>query len=253
MKTAYIVTSVINARTDRPLTYSATRTVFSADDRLRHTIMTVASLDQICDENSTIYLLDMSDNWQQYKSQLAYQTNLKFISIKEEFSEIFDEVTTHANKSRCETLVMSEFLKKYKSELINYDFITKVSGRYFIDGSFNPEIFSEQNKGKVFYKKPLEFEWSDSWQYQMVDRRIIQQTNTLKQYSSVIFSWSIEYYDQFQDMFTRMTELLNQPSMMHYDIETLSYFFTRQYSDDIIETDWIVYGWDGTNGRFLRY
>jgi hypothetical protein len=47
--------------------------------------------------------------------------------------------------------------------------------------------------------------------------------------------------------------LLQQPLMHHYDIETLSYYFTRAYEDKIIEVDWKVSGWDGTSGRFMYY
>ena len=47
--------------------------------------------------------------------------------------------------------------------------------------------------------------------------------------------------------------LLDQPSMNHYDIETLSYYFTRQHESTVVETDWIVSGWDGTSGRYMYY
>jgi hypothetical protein len=41
--------------------------------------------------------------------------------------------------------------------------------------------------------------------------------------------------------------------MAHYDIETLSYYFTRPHEKQIIETDWKVCGWDGTSARFMYY
>lgn len=254
MKHAYIVTSMIQPRTDIPLTYSPIRSYFNADDRLKHTIMTIASLDSLTDKRSSIiYLLELSEHTNAYQTYFGYQSNLKFINVKEEFPEIYREITSHANKSRCETLLMSYFLKKYEQELSDCEFITKVSGRYFLDGSFDTSIFSPENSNKLFFKSPLAYEWKDEWGYDFVDLRSKTGDNLLRQYSSVVFTWTKPYYTKILTMYDTMADLLSRPTMQHYDIETLLYFLTREYSDDIIETDWIVYGWIGPTGQFTRY
>lgn len=171
MKKAFIITSSIDVSNDYPLTYSQTRSYFSAEERLRQTIYTLASLDSIRDDNVDIFLIDASESWEQYESILRHQKNLRFISIKKELSEIYNTVRTHQNKSHCETLIVSTIMAKYYNDLKNYDFLIKLSGRYFVDGSFTTNLFNEYNKEKLFFKKPLTFEWSDSWGYQMVDRR----------------------------------------------------------------------------------
>lgn len=252
MKKAFIITSAIEVDNNFPLTYSDKRSHFSNEERLRQTIMSIAFVDRLRDD-ITIYLLDTSKDWTKFRDLFRYQRNLKFISVAEEFPDIHEKVTTHPNKSYCECLMMSQFLRKYKMEFMQYDFVFKLSGRYFLDGSFDIGICSEENSNKIFYKRPLEFEWRDEWNYNLVDRRKEQGTNTLRQYVSILFGWTKPHYDHFLDMFTGMACLLNQPSYSHLDIETLGYYFTRPFEQDIIENEWIVYGWDGASGKFWRY
>lgn len=253
MKKAFIVTSAIEINNDFPLTYSKKRSHFDTDERLRQTIVSIATLDLLGDSDTTIYLLDVSTNWQTFEQLFQYQRNLKFISVKEHLPDIHTEATTHPNKSYCESIIMSNFLRKFKQELKEFDYIFKLSGRYFVDKSFDITICNEDNLDKIFYKRPLEFQWRDEWNYHIVDRRQQQGTNTLRQYCSVLFGWGKDHYDHFLDIFTGMASMLKQPSMIHLDIETLGYFLTRPFEKQVIETSWIVYGWDGATGKFWRY
>ena len=253
MKKAFIITSAIDVDNNYPLTYSKTRSIFSSEDRIKHTIFTINSLDMACDNDATLFLVDISDNYQQYRDILRFQTNLVYVSVKEEFPEIYNEVRMHPNKSYCETVILLSFIKKYKLELETYDYIFKVSGRYFVDNKFDVSIFNEFNQGKFFFKKPLSFEWNENWNYQMVDRRQIQGNNRLHQYSSVLYGFSSYQLNRMLDIYHVIAVFTSHPATMSYDVETLLYYFTRPYSDSIIETDWIVYGWDGTSGNFLRY
>jgi len=253
MKKAFIITSGIEINNNNPLTYSASRSYFSNEERLRQTIATIASVDQATDNETTIYLVDISDNWQNYQNLFSYQTNLKYISVKHEFPEIFIEVTTHPQKSRCECLILTTFMRKYEQDLKQYDFLFKFSGRYLLDRSFDISLFDNSNNNKLFYKKPLKWEWNDSWGYSMVDLRKQQDDNYLNQYSSVLVGWTQIYQDKIIEIFDSIATLLSQPEMYHYDVETLSYYYTRSYASDIIETDWKVYGWLGTSGQFVRY
>lgn len=254
MKKAFIVTSALNVDNANPLTYSDKRTHFGTDDRIRHTAMTVATLDMKSDDNTVIYLLDCSAGGGADNSNLfGYQKNLRFINVATEFPEIYQQVTTHPNKSHCECLMLAAFMRKYRTELLAFDFIFKISGRYFTDSSFDTTVFNKYNRNKIFYKTPLEFDWSDSWGYNIVDRREQQGDNKLRQYCSVLYGWGNEHFDHFLDMYTAVACMLDLPSMIHMDIETLGYYFMRPFERDIIETDWIVYGWDGTSGRFMRY
>lgn len=253
MKTAFIITSAINVSNDYPLTYSKTRSHFGAEERCRQTIFTVNSILQATKGMDTdIWIVDISEDWGNYIGNFMFYPNVKFISFAHDFPEHIKDVLTHPNKSRCECTILSQFLKKHKQKFSEYDYVFKMSGRYFFDGSFDINIIKD-NPDKILYKKYIEFEWQDSWGYEFVDRRADQGNNKLRQYSSVLFGWGKKHQPYFLDMFTSVSYMLDRPNMYHYDIETLGYFFSRQYADDIIETDWIVSGWDGASGRFVRY
>lgn len=253
MKKVFFVTSSIEVNNDYPLTYSAVRSHFSSEERFRQTCFTISSLDSIRDPNLDIFVIDLSENWEQYAGILEYQKNLKFISVKKEFPEIFLEARTHKNKSHCETLILSTFIQSRIKELEQYDYFFKLSGRYFIDGSFGTDWFTNDNTSKMFFKHPMKFDWIDSWPYQMVDRRSIQGDNKLYQYSSVLYGWGKDHFASILDINRVVCEITGSNKGQYYDIETLLYYFTRDFEKDIINVSWLVNGWDGVNGRYLKY
>ncbi|NBP00386.1 MAG: hypothetical protein EBU90_09725 [Proteobacteria bacterium] len=253
MKKAFIITSIIEVDNQHPLTYSSVRSHFTTEERLRQTCFTVSSIDSIRDPDIDIYIIDLSDNYEQYAKVLGYQRNLYFIGVKKEYPEIYNEARTHNNKSHCETLLLKTFIENNLSDLQQYDYICKISGRYFIDSSFNTSLFDDKNTDKLFFKSPLSFDWNDNWPYQMVDRRAIQKDNKLYQYSSVAYAWGKDYLNNILNINRVICSITGQESGKYYDVETLLYYFTREYEKDIIHVPWLVNGWDGVNGRYLRY
>ena len=257
MKKAFIVTSCIDVKNDAPLSYMESRSCFSSNERYLQTVHTLSSIDFVSDDETTVYLLDASDNWQEYASKLHYfNKNFKFVSVKEEFPEIWETVRTHPNKSHGECLMLTRFMKKYRQELKEYDYMFKMSGRYFLNKSFDMSLFNKYNTNKIFYKEPSKFEWVDYWNdwgFGLIDRRKEQGDNTLRQYCSVLFGWGRGHFDTFYDMFTGIAALTSQPDKKLLDIELFGYFFTRPYEKDIIETDWMITGWLGPDGVFRRY
>lgn len=256
MKKAIIITSILEVNNSYRLTYSEIRSFFNLEDRLRHTIFTVAALDHIADEDTTIFLIDASES-QAAKAHIQYsfahQKNFVYIDANEEFTDTSNLIRTHSNKSHCEALLILSFLNKYRERLNEFDFFFKISGRYFFDSSFTLSLCVEKNKDKFFFKKPLKFEWIDGWKYEIFDRRDIQGDNKLHQYCSVLYGWSKSNHERMLDIYRVIAEFTDNTKTAYTDFETLLYFFTREYEKKIIETDWIVYGWDGTSGQFLRY
>jgi hypothetical protein len=253
MKTAFIISSTINVDNQYPLTYNPVRSYFTAEERFRQTLFTINSIDQATNaEDTTIYLLDSSPDWGQYLQRVLFQKNLKFISVAFDWPNEYEAIKSHPNKTHCESLMMSCFLNKHAKELEQFDYIFKMSGRYYVNSSFDIGII-ENNPDKILYKKYREHDWQDHWGYEMVDMRDEQGDNKLRQYCSVIFGWGKKYQKSFADMYTAMASITDRPDMRHYDIETLGYFLTRPWAEDIIETDWIVHGWHGPDGMFVRY
>lgn len=253
MKKAIIITSCIELSNDYPLTYSSVRTHFSNEDRYRHTIMTIANLDMAADSDTHLFLVDASENYLTYAANLSYQKNLTYVSIKEKMPDIYNDVITHPNKSYCEQLLLYTFITTFKEQLSNYDILIKATGRYFSDSSFDLSIFDRDIKPGFYFKNPLGFEWNPNWGYGIVDLRHIQGNNLLYQYCTVLYGWHKSYTDNFLDISKVIIEFCNSEQGRGYDVETLLYFFTRQFEDCITHMPWVIYGWDGTSGRFLRY
>jgi hypothetical protein len=99
----------------------------------------------------------------------------------------------------------------------------------------------------------MAYDWNDGWGYQMVDLRLEQRDNKLRQYSTVLFGFGSQQINNMLNMFGKTIDLLSNQNMLHYDHETLIYYYTRSLKDHVIETDWVVYGFHGADGRFVRY
>lgn len=250
MRSLFVVGSSIQPRDGR-FTYSETRSKFPADERFRQTIFTVNSI-KAAFPQSKIVIVDSSADYAEYIQTLWHIRDVDFIPLKELDPDAYEVVNTHPNKSLCESLLLNTYFKKHKEYIKQYDFVFKATGRYFYY-DFNDSLLTEENRDKIFFKKPLNFEWNDQWQYQFIDRREKQNNNRLHQYCTVLYGFGSQHLEKFIDINEATVHLLKQPSMNHYDIETLSYYFTRAFEDKIIETDWKVSGWDGTSGRFMYY
>lgn len=253
MNKLFIVGSTIQPK-ETPLTYSQTRSKFSADERFRQTIFTVNSI-RAAFPDSKIMIIDSSEDYYEYFgifNTTLSQLNAEFVPLKQISEEAFYTVNNHPNKSLCESLLLNSFYKKYKTQIKTYDFVIKATGRYFYY-NFDSKLFTEENKDKIFFKKPLNFPWNDDWQYQFIDRRKEQNNDRLHQYCTVLYAFGSSQLDRFIDINDAAINLLNNPRMSHYDIETLSYYLTRPFEHQVIETDWKVSGWDGTSGRFMYY
>lgn len=250
MNKIFVVGSSIQTRSI-PLTYSPVRTVFSSEERFRQTIFTINSIYNSFPD-SKIVIVDSSQDYTEYLTVLRYLPNVEFVPLKELSGEAFETVNTHPNKSLCESLLLNTYYRHYKKQLQQYDYIIKGCGRYFY-WNFNDSLFIQENKDKMFFKKPLNFEWSDTWNYSLIDRREHQNNNRLHQYCTVLYAFGSEHLEKFIDINEATVSLLKHPKMSHYDIETLSYYFTRPYEKQVIETDWKVCGWDGTSARFMYY
>jgi hypothetical protein len=232
-------------------TYSPTRSHFSADERFRQTIFTINSLRNSFPD-AKIAVIDSSDDYSEYLSTFQYFKNTEFIPLKELDYNAFEIVNTHPNKSLCESVLLNTYYNQYKKEILSYDYHIHACGRYFY-WDLNDRLFTEENKDKIFFKRPLVFPWNSSWRYSHIDLRHETGENVLKQYCTVLYAFGTQHLHKFIDINEASIHLTQQRGLMHYDIETLSYYLTRHYKDVIIETDWRVCGWDGTSGRFMYY
>jgi hypothetical protein len=250
MRKLFVVSSSI-APQKGVFTYSKTRSIFDANERFRQTIFTINSI-RTAFPDDKIVLIDSSAEYLDYLLTIRHFKDVEYLPLKEYDFETYNIVNTHTNKSLCECAMLNSYFTKFKKEIKEYEYVLKATGRYFYF-NVNDNLFIKDNVDKIFFKKPLNFEWNDNWNYQFVDNRVEQNNNRLHQYCTVLYAFGSSQLEKFIDINDAVVNLLNNHKMAHYDIETLSYYFTRPFKSDIIETDWIVSGWDGTSGRFMYY
>ena len=253
MKKAFIITSAIEIPAEPSLSYCEKRNVFTTDERARQTINTIASIDSHSKNDTVIYLIDISSDSEYFRNLFSYQSNLRYISVKDEFPEIFDIVRTHNNKSYCETLITKCFFKKYYDELTEFDYFFKMSGRYVLDGTFDINICNDHNLSKMFFKNPMKWCWIDVWNHSIFDTGPETGRHVNEAYCTVIFGWGRQVLDRMIDIYTVSNYLLGYEYNALLSMEQFFHYLTRPYIDDIIETDWMVYGHCGCTGEFFRY
>lgn len=249
MNKIVIVGSTIQAREGK-FTYSKTRTIFDANERFRQTIATVNSLTNALPD-AKIYVVDSSDQFEPYVFPFSMiGPSVTFVPVKELDSDACEIINSHTNKSYCESLILNTFYNKFRAELENADYVIKATGRYmYFD--LNDKIFNESNTDKIFFKPPLKFNWSDNWDYHLIDRRKQQNDNKIYQYCTVLYGFGAQHLQKMIDINDAAMHCISQK--WNFDIETLSYYFTRFWEANIIETNWKVCGWDGTSGRLMFY
>lgn len=125
MKNLVIVTSVVSPTSD-PLSYSATRSVYTAEQRLQQTKETIASVRSKI-PNSCIVLVECSPP--ETVDQLSLLVD-RFINLYPN-----DSIRCTPHKSQGEARMLSVGLKEIEN--FNPDLIFKLSGRYFLTDSFD--------------------------------------------------------------------------------------------------------------------
>lgn len=263
----FLVTSIIDPE-NIPLTYSKVRSCFTPEERFRQTIYTLNSLNFVLTDNDSIYLIDASNSpdWKRELQSSGYKFN--YVSVKTEFPDIFNSIRTYPNQSYGECLLLNTFLTNYESQLSEFNYLFKISGRYFIDNSFLKE-FNEAEpcywnynylkarglaNPNLYFKTPLKWYWDKSWGYDFVDIRSKVGDNFLRQYITALFGWNSLGTYAIKDVLNKICYTLKDESMLHYDMETLIYFFSRQYEEHIVEiNNWNVLGWNKVSGNLVRW
>jgi len=248
MNKAIVVASSIETREGR-FTYSNTRSFFNEEERSRQTYSSIVSLID-CMPDAKIFLVDSSDNYKKHIVNFNIIPNVEFIPVKQIAPEVCDIANTHHNKSYCESLLLNTFYRTFKKQLKNYDYVIKATGRYMYT-NFDSRFFTKENVDKWFFKKHLKFEWDDKWNYHYIDNRKAQNDNKLRQFCTVLYGFGSQNLDKMIDINDAVMHCINYNHC--WDIETLSYYLTRSFEPNVIETDWIVTGWDGVSGRFMYY
>lgn len=250
MKLAFFISSAINldSTVNQGFSYSNKRTQFNSDERLRQTQFTINSINLVCPD-STIYLFDSSTNAEEYSNKLSYVRNLKFIPLIKLDKDTATITRSHPTKGYCEALGTELFLKNYIEELSEYDFITKVSGRYYY-ASFDNKFFNQENKNSYLVKQIKNWDWNENWQYP----NFLNINGKLFWSATQTYAIGKNQIQNFYNNFSKITNYYrdNEQNSNHIDFECLMYYFVLR-NQNLVEIPWSVGGWTSAKGDFIQW
>lgn len=255
MSHAFFVTSSIELDPTKKFKGTGSRTVFSTEERLAHTIETIQNL-YLRDPNAPIWFVDSSERIFNELLDLKIPT-FNYVRLQELNPTVADIARTYTSKSHCECVMILEFFKHYKEELKKYDFITKICGRYTFSDNFNLDLYTPENTDKFFMKKELV--WRDehidflSPDVLPLDMLV---DNTLYGYYTVAHGFGRDKIDQYEAIMTACAQAgVSYSKYYHQDVEYTLYMYLRIFDllKDVIIVDWTVDGRCGISGDWVRY
>jgi len=139
MNSITLITSVINTP-NMPLSYSTSRSAFSKEERFEHTKKTINSIRQKI-PNTKIFLIECSE--------LSFVEREYFIKNVDFFFNIFDTNNEQLiqrifsiSKSMGEGTMTICAIKYLLDNNIAFDNLFKISGRYWLNDTFNYDLYS---------------------------------------------------------------------------------------------------------------
>lgn len=253
MSHAYFITSSIELDPAIPFKGTRTRTVFSTKERIDQTIKTLRTCYNL-DASAHFFLIDSS---QIYFEELNVVPNLTYILLENLNPHVANIVRTYSNKSFCECLMILEFLKHFKKDLKNFNFITKLCGRYFFDHTFDISVYNEENVNKFFLKKTMT--WSGPQIDFLTDEQLPKDmlvNNELTGIYTVAHGVHKNKLDQYESlMFACAQSSMENAKFYYQDVEYALYYFMRIFNllNDVITVPWDVHGQSGVTGAWVKY
>lgn len=253
MKHAFFITSSIELDQSKAFKGTKSRTVFSTRERLDQTIKTLKTCHE-ADPNAVFYLIDSSVT---HFAELYQVPNLNYYKLEQINPEIANTVRTYPNKSYCECLMILEFFKHFKNTLKQYDFVTKLCGRYFFDETFTLSQYTEKNIGKFFLKSPMT--WSgqhiDFLTEEQLPRDLLVNGELTGTYTVAhgIHRDRLDHYEAL--MFACAQSSMRHAKFYYQDVEYSLYYFLRLFNllNDVVIVPWSVHGQSGVTGKWMKY
>lgn len=251
MNNLFVITSSINT-SNIPFKYingeTVPRSAFEEGERFRQTVYTVSfvrSLDPNCD----IILLDSSENYQGYKI-FEHFKNLRYFGLGEYDPEIRNIVSTTTQKTYAECLMLKFFMNYAKEDILKYDNFIKLSGRYTIE-DMNISNFLP---GKFTIKKPNKWQIPIGYpKFSLIDNRKETGEETINSYPTVCYGFDVKLLNYFNEINDEIINIVTKDEYSHFSGEYLLYYLTRKNKELINECDWIINGFDGVYGSWLRF
>ncbi len=145
----FLITSVINTGKN-PWSYTNVRSVYSMEDRFQQTLQTIESIRQKMPKNTKIYFAECSDIPEYMIAKLKSATDVFFQFYGNE--KIREACLLSKKKGYGELLKTQKVVEYILGTSVPFSRLFKISGRYYLNDSFNSDHFSTQN---YCFRKPF--------------------------------------------------------------------------------------------------
>ena len=253
MKNCYVITSAIEVDNAHLLKEDQIRSILSTADRLADTQRSIECILRN-DENATIFVVDVSAT--NFEQDLSRDKNVCYIHLETSNPKLAQQCRSHPSKSWGEAMILLEFLKLYKSFVkINFDFLIKLSGRYYFTDIYCNDLQSDRTD-KFLFKQPVFWDQSSLNyipEYFLPSDMYVD--GKLGGYYTVAYAVGNKQLDRFETVLFTCANMTDSYSKYFYvDVEYLLYkiFADLDLRKYVIETDWIIEGRGGQNGKYFR-
>lgn len=248
MKIAFYISSIINVDSTNGFGHIASRSAFSSEERFRQTQFTIGNIRSLFPE-AHLFLFEIGKNVEKIRNDLSYVRNLTVVSAEELDPAVTEMCRTNKSKGTCETAATLLFLKHYMSTLKEYDYVIKISGRYFftqIDNNF----LNQENTDKYLCKQIFSWDWKPEWCYPEILKKNGRLFWAPSQTYAVGRGAMDDYYQSLTNMYEYYTD--NPEVAKILDFECLLYHYVLQ-DKPYIEVPWITGGWGGQEGAYNEF
>lgn len=248
MKLAFYISSIINLDNVGGFGHIASRTAFSSAERFRQTQFTIANIRSLFPE-AHIFLFEIGRDVDQIRNDLRHVGNLNIISAEELDPAVTELCRTNRSKGTCETAATLLFLKHYMSKLKEYDYVIKISGRYFFT-KMVAGFLNQENTNRYLCKQIHSWEWKPEWGYP----EMLKKDEKLFWTPSQSYAVGTGLLDEFHQSLASVYEYyVNNPELAKIlDFECLLYHYVLQ-NKPYVEVPWITGGWGGQDGIYNEY
>jgi len=140
-----LITSLLNP-INKPLSYTNIRTIYNIEERFQQTLKTIQSVKSKI-PNYYIVLIEASKNIEKYENKFKELVN-EYYNFKDD-KNITQKVES-PYKGLGEIYMMLGYL--YNNNINKFDSLIKISGRYYLDNTFEFKIFdNNHNVFRSFY------------------------------------------------------------------------------------------------------
>lgn len=247
MNNIILITSAINIKKESPaFIHSNTRSYFNFEERFRQTIYTICNI-KIFFPDSQIYLVDCSEISENNKKILDQFSNLKILKMQDLCPDKAKICQTSKSLGLTESIITDFFNQYIIDNDIKFDFLLKISGRYFFT-SFNSSILNQENIDKFLIKPVLRFEWQNKWNF-------IEEFNKngfLNYCCSRTYCIGVKKFIDFKNGIKKIVNFYETNSCYYIDYEVLihDYIFMNT---NYVEVPWITAGFKGVSGEFQSW